>query len=674
FPAASKLIAWDIPASVESIADYAFYGSTIKSLKISKNVSKISDYSFINMSELTDLSVDNSNPNFSAVDGALYNNDKTILLLISANKISENFVIPNGIKKLGPGVFNNLLNTLKTITIPSTLEDFDYRSLSQIKTLTSIKVDSANLAFSSIDGVLFNKEATELYILPGAKLGESYAIPNSVNTISEIMLPQSSSIISISIPESVTSLSPGVFSNAYSLKNIEVDLNNKTYASVEGVLFNKSLTRLISYPASKNISQYVVANGVNIIDRNAFMYNRYLKVVTIPESVEIINSNAFYGLSVLKTISLPNNLLLVDYGAFGQTPALGYKYCGVQYSLLEILDPASGLESKTNVCGKSLPGTVTIGEAKATGTTTATVSFTAPVSDGGSPIISYTAISNIGETTTLNTTATSGVIEITGLSPATSYSFKIIATNLVGDSPTESTMSNTFTTLKLTAKVEDYSKINANYSASKIGVSAPKSDSDGAWSYVSSDPTIVTVNGSNLEIKKGGSVVITALQAETALYESTTKTFTVDIAPISATIGNLAPISALADGKVLNIVPATSNSDGAWTYSLSDPTLGTVNGSTIVFTKAGKTTLVANQAATASFLAGQITTTVEVKPFVQVTSNKRTITVAVKGGKALVKINGKAALVGLNKVTAGKKLVTVTVNGAQVYNKYIVIK
>ena len=333
----------------------------------------------------------------------------------------------------------------------------------------------------------------------------------------------------------------------------------------------------------------------------------------------------------------------------------------------------------------------------------------------------------------------------------------MIATNLVGDSLTESAQSNSISTLKLTADVENFANLSVAFGASPLTITAPKSNSDGVWSYTSSDSKVVAVNGSTLEIVKGGSVTITATQAATAMYASTTKTFTVEVKPITATLGVFAPIATTASGQALAITAPTSTSTGAWSYTLSDPTLGTVTGSSIVFTKAGTTTIVATQAATDSYLAGTVTTTVEVKPiaatlgalapiattasglaimvtaptststgawsytlsnptlgtvtgssiiftkagtttivatqaatdsylagsvsttvtvkpYVMVKASKRTINVTVKGAKAVVKINGKAAKAGVNKVKAGKNLVTVTVGGVKVYTKTFKVK
>jgi len=88
----------------------------------------------------------------------------------------------------------------------------------------------------------------------------------------------------------------------------------------------------------------------------------------------------------------------------------------------------------TTTAAYTVPGAPTIGSAVATGQTTATVSFTAPVSNGGTAITSYTAISTPGNITGTLSQAGSGTITISGLTTGTSYTFKVKATNSVGDS------------------------------------------------------------------------------------------------------------------------------------------------------------------------------------------------------------------------------------------------
>ena len=88
--------------------------------------------------------------------------------------------------------------------------------------------------------------------------------------------------------------------------------------------------------------------------------------------------------------------------------------------------------SRFPVTSTSAPGAPTIGTATATGSTTATVSFTQPASDGGSTITSYTATSSPGGITGVLNQAGSGTITVTGLTASTSYTFTVTATNAIG--------------------------------------------------------------------------------------------------------------------------------------------------------------------------------------------------------------------------------------------------
>jgi hypothetical protein len=97
------------------------------------------------------------------------------------------------------------------------------------------------------------------------------------------------------------------------------------------------------------------------------------------------------------------------------------------------------------VSAASKPGAPTIGTATATGSTTATVSYTAPANNGGSVITSYTATSSPGGITGTLSQAGSGTITVSGLSGNTSYTFTVTATNAIGTSAA-SAASNSITT------------------------------------------------------------------------------------------------------------------------------------------------------------------------------------------------------------------------------------
>ena len=96
-----------------------------------------------------------------------------------------------------------------------------------------------------------------------------------------------------------------MFGYCTSLTDINVDVANEYFSSVNGVLFNKNQDTLICYPAGLS-GQYEVPDNVKKIGRNAFEGCYYLTSVTIPNSVTEIEQNAFYDCRKLIELSMPD--------------------------------------------------------------------------------------------------------------------------------------------------------------------------------------------------------------------------------------------------------------------------------------------------------------------------------------------------------------------------------
>ena len=92
FKNSNKIKGIELPESVESIGDYAFYGSTIRNVTIPTTVRDIGNYAFAGCKYLEEIEVEIGNFNYSSSSGVLYNDDGTVLITYPAGK-TDNFVI-----------------------------------------------------------------------------------------------------------------------------------------------------------------------------------------------------------------------------------------------------------------------------------------------------------------------------------------------------------------------------------------------------------------------------------------------------------------------------------------------------------------------------------------------------------------------------------------------------
>jgi hypothetical protein len=184
--------------------------------------------------------------------------------------------------------------------------------------LANIEVDSNNLTYTSVGGVLYDKNQTTLIQCPAGKSG-SYTIPNSVTNIGNDAFAGCSGLTSVTIGSGVASIGYGAFAGCSGLANIEVDPNNLGYSSVGGVLYNKAQTTLILCPAGKSGS-YTIPNSVTSIGNEAFAGCSSLTSVGIPASVTSIGNYAFYGCSGLTHFVFTGNAPTLEEESFFGVP------------------------------------------------------------------------------------------------------------------------------------------------------------------------------------------------------------------------------------------------------------------------------------------------------------------------------------------------------------------
>jgi len=128
----------------------------------------------------------------------------------------------------------------------------------------------------------------------------SIDLPESVTTLAQSAFNSCQKITTINIPAAITNIDPKAFQFCGSLTAIHVDKNNTQYSSVDGFLLDKNKTKLVSFPPAKANTYYTL----------------------LPPTIEEIGEQAFYAIDSLKNITLPKKVTKIDKFAFDLTKNL----------------------------------------------------------------------------------------------------------------------------------------------------------------------------------------------------------------------------------------------------------------------------------------------------------------------------------------------------------------
>jgi hypothetical protein len=128
-----------------------------------------------------------------------------------------------------------------------------------------------------------------------------------------------------------------------------------------------------------------------------------------------------------------------------------------------------------------------------------------------------------------------------------------------------------------------------------FALTPPTSNSPGAWTYVSADPTVVDVVAGVVKVVRAGQTTITATQSATPIWGQATAQITVNVLGDIPTLGTFAPIVGGVGDTGIAITPPSSNSKGTWTFQSSDTKVAVITGSTMSIVGVGTATISATQ-------------------------------------------------------------------------------
>ncbi|CAB4604157.1 unannotated protein [freshwater metagenome] len=463
----SSLTSLSLGNGLTSIGSIAFQGTRLSSLTIPNSVTTLGEGAFSTISTFSSYqycgstltSRDLALAGLVLVAGSFSQSNScapTIGTLYNINTRSGDVACTTGFFTVVNNAVTKYQDCVGAVSIPSGVTSIGANAFEWATGITSVVIPNSVTtigvsAFQRAWGITSLTLGTGISRIPNrafymAQGLTSLTIPNSVTSIGSEAFYYADHLTSLTIGNRVTSIEDRAFSDVIALTSLSIP---NSVISIGYSAFNggSSLTSLTignsvqiigayAFGRAGAITTLTIPNSVISIGNGAFNYYNSLTSLTLGNSITTISDDAFTGAGSLTSLIIPRSVTSIGARAYNGANSLNsYEYCGRSLTTSDFVNAGLG-ESQTNTCTPTVtaPNAPTSIVATSTGATTASVAFTAPTDDGGSAITSYTAISTPGFITAVITQAESGTISVTGLTPRTAYTFRVVATNSIGDS------------------------------------------------------------------------------------------------------------------------------------------------------------------------------------------------------------------------------------------------
>lgn len=353
FRGCTRLRAVTLPDGLTAIGARAFDGCRLETLTVPASVTQIAEGAFLGCTSLEEIRVEAGNPAYVSADGVLYSADRSLLLCWPAAKSSRGFRVPEGVARIAAQAFSGYQLT-DTLYLPASLQELGTDAFTRCYGLAAFKVDGGCSAFSSADGVLYDKEQRVLLRYPSGKASQRFSVPRGVEEIAPDAFCENYELSTLTLPDSLVHIGDRAFSGCSFLRSVSfprglLSIGEQAFLScsrLQQVSLPDGLESLgdRAFAFCYELNSLELPSRLQEIGREVFLRCDSLVSVEFPEGFSSIGLAMFRQCGALETVRLPASLSSVGLEAFLECTALKtIRYAGTQaqWDAVEIGDPTA---------------------------------------------------------------------------------------------------------------------------------------------------------------------------------------------------------------------------------------------------------------------------------------------------------------------------------------------